>query len=260
MPRVILVANQKGGTGKSTTATNLVPYLAAHGKRVLLIDLDPQANATAGMGIASESVEKGVYHFLMGLAHPAETIRRTPLMGVDIIPASADLAGAAVELVTVEGREYQLKEMIKKIPATYDYIFIDTPPSLGLLTVNGMVAAHAVLIPVQCEYYALEGLNQLLHTIELVKTNLEVPLTIMGALLTMYDRRQRLDREVAKEVRRNFPGHVFEAVIPRNVHLAEAPSVGKTIFQYSPDSPGAQAYRQLAEEIIRLNNTHEENV
>ncbi len=254
MPRVIIVANQKGGTGKSTTATNVLPYLSALGKRTLLIDLDPQANATVGMGVDPEGVRKGVYHFLMGLVKPPQVIVPTGIMGVDMVPASADLAGAAVELVYVPDREYRLKQMMQHLPAHYDYVVIDTPPSLGLLTVNGIVAADKVLIPVQCEYYALEGLTQLLKTIELVRANLDTNIGIMGALLTMYDKRQKLDQDVAKEVRRNFPGHVFNAVIPRNVHLAEAPSYGKTIFQYAPDSPGARAYRQLAEEILQIDN------
>lgn len=217
-----------------------------------MVDLDSQANATSGLGINFENLERNVYHSLVGGILPEDVIRKTSIFGFDILPAAPDLAGATVELVTMDNREFQLYEVLKRIRTNYDYILIDCPPSLGLLTINGLVAAEEVLIPVQCEYYALEGLSQLLKTIELIKASLNPNLNVIGALLTMYDRRSKLSREVRKEVERNFPGRVFETAIPRNVSLAEAPSFGKTILQFNPQSKGAKAYRQLAEEIINL--------
>ena len=252
MAKVIAVANQKGGTGKSTTAVNLCSYLAAMGRYVLLVDLDPQANATSGIGINHENLEHDIYFTLLEKTHPSEAIRRTGIFGYDILPSSSNLSGATVELVNLPYREFRLWKNLQHVRNNYDYIIIDSPPSLGLLTVNGLAAAEEIIIPVQCEYYALEGLGQLLKTIELIKENLGRDIKIMGALLTMYDKRNKLDREVAKEVRRNFPGYVFEAVIPRCISLAEAPSFGKTILQFSPGSKGAKAYRQLAEEVIKL--------
>ena len=252
MAKVISLCNQKGGVGKSTTAVNLAAFLAALGKYVLLLDLDPQANATSGFGLNPHRLERSVYHGLIGGCQPGEIIKKTPLFGCEIMPASPDLAGAAVELVNVSGREYRLREFLQRIRGNYDYILIDSPPSLGLLTINGLVAADEVIIPVQCEYYALEGLSQLLKTVELVRENLGVDLKVMGALLTMFDKRNKLCREVAKEVGRNFPYYVFNAIIPRNIELAEAPSHGQTIFQYQPSSRGAKAYRQFAEELIKF--------
>lgn len=257
MAKIIALVNQKGGTGKSTTATALPPYLAAMGKYVLLVDFDPQGNATSGLGINPENLKESVYHVIIDGLHPGAVLKRTGIFGFDLLPASQDLAGATVELVNLENREYKLYEALNKIRTNYDYILIDCPPSLGLLTVNGLVAADEVLIPVQCEYYSLEGLGQLLKTVQLIQENLQKDLKITGALLTMYDRRNKLSRQVKKEVLRNFPGYVFEAVIPRNISLAEAPSFGKTIFQYDPQSKGAKAYRQLAEEIINLERQHE---
>src|SRR3989344_730582 len=252
MAKVISLCNQKGGVGKSTTAVNLAAFLAALGKYVLLLDLDPQANATSGFGLNPHRLERSVYHGLIGGCQPEEIIKKTPLFGCEIMPASPDLAGAAVELVNVSGREYRLREFLQRIRCNYDYILIDSPPSLGLLTINGLVAADEGIIPVQCEYYALEGLSQLLKTIDLVRHNLGKDLKIKGALLTMHDRRQKLSNEVVKEVRRNFPGYVFSAVIPRSVSLAEAPSFGKTILQHEPFSSGGHAYRELAQEIVNL--------
>lgn len=257
MARIISIANQKGGTGKSTTAVNLSAYLAALGKYVLLVDLDPQANATVGVGVDWRKLDKHIYHSLTDFIEPEDIIKKTGLFGYDLLPAAPALAGASVELVNLERREWRLYELLRKIRTNYDYIIVDSPPSLGLLTLNGLVAAEEVIIPVQCEYYALEGLGQLLETIELIRHNLERDLKIKGALLTMYDRRQKLSREVAKEVRRNFPGYVFSAVIPRSVPLAEAPSFGKTILQYAPYSLGGHAYRELAQEIINLDKTKE---
>ncbi len=252
MARIITLCNAKGGVGKTTSAVNLGAYLAAFGKYVLLVDLDPQANATIGLGVNWRSLSKHLYHCLAGLSEPEEIIRKTGLFGYDLLPSAPALAGAAVELVGIERREWRLYDLLRKIRTNYDYIIVDSPPSLGLLTLNGLVAAEEVIIPVQCEYYALEGLGQLLETIELIRHNLGRDLKVKGALLTMADRRQKLSQEVVKEVRRNFPGFVFSAIIPRSVPLAEAPSFGKTILQHAPFSLGGDAYRELAQEIINL--------
>ena len=245
---IIALANQKGGTGKTTTAINLLSALAELEKRVLLVDFDPQGNATSGLGVNSE---KGIYEALSGKASLSELIKRVRSK-FDLIPSTPDLAGANVELVDKEDREFELKNVLENIKENYDYIFIDCPPSLGLLTINGLVAADKVLIPVQCEYYALEGLGQLLETINLVRQNLKPDLEILGALLTMYDKRTRLSKDVVLEMRTQFPYKVFETVIPRNIRLAEAPSFGKSNFEYNSWSEGARAYRNLAKEIIKL--------
>jgi len=252
MAQIISLVNQKGGVGKSTTAINLSGYLAALGKYVLLVDIDPQANATSGIGLNSQDIPLNLYHSLIGGLLPEEIIRRTALFGCDILPAAPDLAGATVELVSQNNREFKLYELLRRIRTDYDYILVDCPPSLGLLTINGLVAADEVIIPVQCEYYALEGLGQLLRTIELVQENLNSPTKIRGALLTMYDRRNKLSRQVRKEMERNFNSYVFEAIIPRCVKLAEAPSFGQSILQYDPHSKGARAYRRLAQELLEL--------
>ena len=249
---IIALVNQKGGVGKSTTSVNLGAYLAVHGKKVLLIDMDPQANATTGLGLRPENVKNSVYESLAGKMLLKDVIYKTSLLNYDLVPATQDLAGATIELVEDTDREYRFYNMIKEVKKSYDYILIDCPPSLGLLTVNSLTAADQVIIPIQCEYYALEGLSQLLNSVDLIKTNLKESLKIMGAVLTMYDRRNRLSRQIVKEVRRHFPGHVFDAVIPRNVSLAEAPSFGKTILQYAPTSAGAKAYDYLAREVINL--------
>lgn len=252
MAIIISVCNQKGGTAKTTSSVNLASFLAAMGKYVLLVDADPQANATSGLGIEPANLSLNLYHSLVSGVLAEETIRRTGIFGYDILPASPDLAGASVELVGMPNREFKLYELLRRIRTNYDYILIDCPPSLGLLTVNGLVASDEVIIPVQCEYYALEGLGNLLKTIDLIRENLERDLKIRGALLTMYDRRNRLCRQVRKEVERNFPGYVFSAIIPRCVQLAEAPSFGKTILQYDNRSKGGRAYKQLAEELVSL--------
>ncbi len=252
MARIIGLVNQKGGVGKSTSAISLASYLAALGKYVLLVDVDPQANATSGLGINPRTIPLNLYHSLVGGLLPEEVIKKTSLFGYDIMPSSSDLAGAAIELVNMPNREFKLHDLLRQIRTGYDYILIDCPPSLGLLTINGLVAAEEVIIPVQCEYYALEGLGQLLRTIELVQDNLGSTIKVKGALLTMYDRRNRLSRQVRKEMERNFSGYVFESIIPRCVKLAEAPSFGQTIIQYNPRSRGGRAYRQLANEIIQL--------
>ncbi len=249
---VIALVNQKGGVGKSTTSVNLGAYLVAHGKKVLLIDMDPQANATTGLGFRPENIEKTIYDSLSGETLLKDTIIKTSLPNYDLVPATQDLAGATVELVEATEREFKFYNAIKNIRDDYDYILIDCPPSLGLLTVNSLTAADKIIIPIQCEYYALEGLSQLLNSINLIKTNLKEDLEIMGAVLTMYDKRNQLSRQIIKEVQRHFPGYTFDAIIPRNVSLAEAPSFGKTILQYAPNSTGAKAYNYLAREMIGL--------
>jgi len=259
MARIICICNQKGGVGKSATAINLASYLAAMSRSVLLIDTDPQANATSGLGIKTKREAENLYHTLLGQICIDNIIKKTKIFGCDIIPSCPDLAGTTVELIEADQREFRLKKSLESIKSQYDYILIDCPPSLDLLTINGLVAAKEVLIPVQCEYYALEGLSQLLNTIDLVKENLQENLQILGIVLTMFDRRNRLSHQVAKEVRRHFPGKVFEAVIPRSVSLAEAPSFGQSILQYAPESKGAKAYRLLAKEIIELEEKRKAN-
>lgn len=252
MARIISFINQKGGTGKSTSAVNTAAYLACKGKYVLLIDLDPQANATSGLGFAPMDLEKSMYDILVNQDIDPAIIKKTKVIGYDLIPSSYDLAGASVELVNAPEREFVLRNVLRKIRHNYDYIIIDSPPSLGLLTINVLVASENVVIPVQCEYYALEGLGQLTHTVGLIKENLAPDLGVLGVLLTMFDRRNRLSWEVEKELRRNYPGRVFESVIPRNISLAEAPSFGKTILEHDPLSRGAKAYSDFADEILQL--------
>ena len=249
---VIAIANQKGGVGKTTTSVNLGSYLADAGKKVLIIDLDPQANATAGLGVRAGADEPTLYEMMMGVVLPEAAIKETAIKGLHVVPATPDLAGAAIDLMDKPYREYRLRRAFKTLRDSYDFILIDCPPSLGLLTVNGLCAADRLIIPVQCEFYALEGLHQLLQTVELVRNHLNPHLQVLGAVLTMYDRRVALARKIAKEVRQTFPGHVFESIIPRNTALAEAPSVGKTILQYDKHSRGAKAYEYLSEELINL--------
>ncbi len=252
MARIINICNEKGGVGKTTTAVNLGSYLAALGKYVLLVDLDPQSNATGGLGIKVEDDHLNIYHSIIGEESPGSYLIKTSLFGFDLLPAAPSLAGATVELASIDSREFRLKNVINSLRTNYDYILIDSPPSLGLLTINGLAAAEEVIIPVQCEYYALEGLGNLLKTIELVRESLNPHLKVAGVLLTMYDKRNRLARAVVKEVQKNFPGRVFETLIPRSISLAEAPSFGKTILQFDPDSKAGRAYRQLAEEVIKI--------
>jgi len=252
MAKIISLVNQKGGVGKTTTAINLSVSLARAGKFVLLVDLDPQANATSGMGVDPRRLEKSLYHSLILGEPPSSHIIKLQDFGHSLLPSNRDLAGATIELVNLENREYRLYNVLRQIRTEYDYVIIDSPPSLGPLTVNGLVASDEVLIPVQCEYYALEGLSQLLETINLVRDNLQPNLKIMGALLTMFDRRNNLSYQVVREVKDHFPGKVFDSIIPRSVRLAEAPSFGKSIFDFDLFSRGARAYKNLAQEILRL--------
>lgn len=250
MSNIISIVNQKGGVGKTTTAVNLAAGLAEQGKFVLLVDLDPQGNATSGLGVKYQELEKGLYHTLMGQHRLHDVVQNTAHAGLRVVPATPDLAGANVELVNMEGREIKLSDLLSEVRHAYDYILIDCPPSLGLLTLNGLVAADNVLIPVQAEYYALEGLGQLLKTVELVKENIKPELKVMGAVLTMFDSRNRLSAEVMQELYKYFPNNIFRSVIPRTVRLAEAPSYGQSIFHYEPKGKGAKAYERLAKELL----------
>ncbi|MBI5037706.1 MAG: ParA family protein [Candidatus Kerfeldbacteria bacterium] len=250
MPKVIAIVNQKGGVGKTTTAVNLATYLAKAGKFVLLIDLDPQGNASSGLGIPFQQVQEGIYHPLVMGISIKQVINQTSVDGLHVAPASADLAGARVELVSLDRREHRLHEATLEVRNEYDYIIIDNPPSLCLLTINGLVAADEVLIPVQTEYYALEGLGQLLQTVQLVQERLQPNLKILGAVMTMYDDRNKLSGDIFQELYKYFPNKIFRTVVPRNVKLAEAPSFGKSIYHYDKKSPGAKAYERLAREII----------
>ncbi len=250
MTRVIAVTNQKGGVGKTTTAVNLAACLAEAGLDVLLLDMDPQANASAGLGVRPADPRLTTYGVLGGAAGVAEATVGTALDRLSLIPACPDLAGAVVELANAEGNEYVLDYAVAGRVGSYDYVFIDCPPSLGILTVNGLVAAREVLIPVQSEYYALEGLAQLLETVRLVQDHLNPDLRILGVLVTMYDGRTRLGREVAREVREHLGQHVFETVVPRNVRLSEAPSHGLPISRYDATCAGSDAYFDLAKEVV----------
>lgn len=250
MCRIISVANQKGGVGKTTTAVNISTVLAKKGKRVLLIDADPQGNATSGVGIDKEC-ENSVYDVIINDVGINQTLVETSIKNLKVCPSNIDLAGAEVELVSQISREQRLKEKVDEIKEDYDFIVIDCPPSLGLITLNAFTASNSVLIPVQCEYYALEGLGQLLNTISLVKKHLNKSLEIEGAVLTMYDIRTNLSNQVVKEVKRYFGDKVYKTVIPRNIKLSEAPSYGMPISLYDPKSKGARAYEKLTKEIMR---------
>lgn len=250
MAKITAIVNQKGGTGKTTTTVNLGAALAELGKFVLIVDFDPQGNASSGLGVNLEEKDGGIYEALAGQKSITEVIKKTNRPGFDIIPPGPNLAAANVELVNLEEREYRLKQTLLGLRSNYDYVLVDCPPSLGLLTINALVAADDVLIPVQCEYYALEGLGQLLQTVDLVKQNLQPSLDILGVLLTMFQKRIRLFEDVRSEVEKNFPYRVFKTVIPRTVRLAEAPSFGKSILEQASWSKGARAYRSLAKEFV----------
>ena len=252
MARVICVINNKGGVGKTNVSVNLSAFLAAHGKRALLIDFDHQGNATYSVGMEPKALPLSVYHALMDTIDPEAVIKNTSILGFDIFPASPDLAGASIELISENNREMKLAKLIDKVQDNYDFILIDTPPSLNILTINALCAAKEVLIPVQSEYLALQGMNQLMDTIELVQDNLGHEFDFVGAVLTMYNRTGVLSRNVLKEVRGNFSGYIFDTMIPRSIILAEAPRHGKTILQYAPGSKAALAYRMLARELINL--------
>ena len=253
MGKAIAIFNQKGGVGKTTTNINLAACLALKGKKILLLDIDPQGNTTSGMGINKKGLENTMYEVLINdKVNPKDAIMKTAVKNLDIIPASVQLAGAEIELVQLESREKRLKKSIDLIKDDYDYIFIDCPPSLGLLTINSLTAVDSVLIPIQCEFYALEGVSQLMGTIELVKQNLNKNLEIQGVILSMFDGRTNLSIQVVEEVKRHFREKVYTTVIPRNVRLAEAPSFGLPITEYDPKSKGAEAYMDFADEFLQL--------
>lgn len=252
MGRIISIANQKGGVGKTTTAINLSAMLAKKNKKVLLIDADPQGNATSGLGIKKDS-KFSTYDILINEVEIPNTIQESQIKNLEVCPANMSLAGAEVELVSAVGREYRFKDQLDKVKSYYDYILIDCPPSLGLITLNSLSASDSVLIPVQCEYFALEGVGELLKTIELVRKYYNKSLVIEGAVLTMYDARTKLSNQVVSEINRHFENKVFETIIPRNVRLSEAPSYGLPIISYDAMSKGARSYEKLAKEILKKN-------
>ena len=250
MTQIFCIANQKGGVGKTTTTVNLAAALAQHQQRVLLIDLDPQGNATMGSGVDKHSLPSTVYHVLLGLKEIAQAIVEPPEVGYSLLAANRDLAGAEVELVDFERREYRLKDAIASIKDQYDYILIDCPPSLSMLTLNGLCSAHGVLIPMQCEYFALEGLSDLVNTIRALHSNLNPELEIICLLRVMFDPRTTLQQQVSEQLKTHFGDKVFDTVIPRNVRLAEAPSYGLPVVIFDPSSRGAQAYLEFAKELL----------
>ncbi len=256
MARIICVANQKGGVGKTTTTVNLAAALSEMNREVLIVDMDPQGNASSGLGIKRyESQDNNVYHVIIGEKKIREAIQETQNKHLKIVPATPDLVGAEIELVDMPQREYRLKAALQEVNDEFDYIFIDCPPSLGLITVNALCAADSFLVPLQCEYYALEGLSQLLNSAGLIKKNLNPSLKIEGIVLTMFDQRNNLSHQVVTEIREHFGGKVFQSIIPRNVRLSEAPSHGKSIFSYDEKSIGAKKYYELAEELDK--NTYQ---
>jgi chromosome partitioning protein len=253
MAKVIALANQKGGVGKTTTAINLAASMAVLEKKILLIDADPQANATSGLGFDVQNIQAGIYECMIDNAKPRDTVLKTEIPGLHIIPSHIDLVGAEIEMVNLPNREYILKNIVSQIQDDYDYVFVDCSPSLGLITMNALTAANSVIIPVQCEYFALEGLGKLLNTIKLIQSRLNVALEIEGFLLTMYDARLRLSNQVVDEVTRHFRQMVFKTIIQRNVKLSESPSYGKPVILYDANSTGAINYLNLAKELLQKN-------
>lgn len=254
VPRILAVANQKGGVGKTTTAINLATALCAVGKKVLLVDLDPQGNASTGLGVRRADIRQSVYDVLFGEVNVLDTVKKTRVPGLSVVPSSVHLSGAEIELVTARRREYRLREALRT-PMAYDYIIIDCPPSLNLLTLNALVTADSIVVPLQCEFYALEGLSHLVKTIERVKKHYNPKLSIHGVLLTMYDKRNNLSDMVANDVRRYFGDTVYKTMIPRNVRVSEAPSYGLPAIVYDMRCPGAQAYIHLASEVLKRERT-----
>jgi chromosome partitioning protein len=250
LPTVLAVANQKGGVGKTTTAINLGAALAEAGRRTLLVDLDPQANATSGIGAQKQQIDRSIYEALLGQYSLADTSRPTTTAGLDLVPAAIRLAGAEIEMVGLIAREQRLRRILEPVRRAYEVILIDCPPSLGLLTVNALTAADGILVPIQCEYLALEALGQLTSTMDLIRDNLNPRLRLTGIAMTMFDARTNLSTQVVEQVRAHFPSEIFATIIPRSVRLSEAPSYGQTILQYDPSSRGAVAYRQLAQELL----------
>ena len=250
MGRVIAIANQKGGVGKTTTAINLSSCLAEKGKKVLAVDMDPQGNMTSGLGLAKNSIEDTIYDLIIGESEINQVIKKDILENLDIIPTSIDLSGAEIELLDEENKEFIVRNAISKVKDEYDYIIIDCPPSLSMLTINAMTTADSVLVPIHCEYYALEGLSQLIHTVELVRDRLNENLQIEGVVFTMYDARTNLSLQVVENVKDNLQQNIYKTIIPRNIRLAEAPSHGMPINHYDPKSAGADSYMRLADEVI----------
>lgn len=250
MGRIIAIANQKGGVGKTTTAINLSSCLAEKGKKVLAVDMDPQGNMTSGLGVDKNSIENTIYDLIIGESEIDQVLKKDVMENLDIIPANIDLSAAEIELIDVENKEYIVRDIIQNIKDNYEYIIIDCPPSLSMLTINAMTTATSVLVPIQCEYYALEGLSQLIHTVELVKSRLNPKLEIEGVVFTMYDARTNLSLQVVENVKDNLKQNIYKTIIPRNIRLAEAPSYGIPINEYDPKSAGSESYMRLADEVI----------
>lgn len=254
MGKIIAIANQKGGVGKTTTAINLSSCLAEKGQKVLSVDMDPQGNMTSGLGVDKEELENTIYDLIIGESTIEDVLIKNAMNNLDIIPTSIDLSGAEIELLDISEKEYIVRNAIMKIKEDYDYIIIDCPPSLSILTINAMTTADSVLVPIQCEYYALEGLSQLIHTVELVRDRLNPELTIEGVVFTMYDARTNLSLQVVENVKDNLEQNIYKTIIPRNIRLAEAPSYGMPINKYDPKSVGSDSYMRLADEVISRKN------